>query len=662
MTYSVSAKQNHKTMSSAVIALSMDAVQEANSGHPGMPMGMADVATVLFSKFLKFDPQTPNWPDRDRFILSAGHGSMLIYSLLHLTGYKSMTLKEIKAFRQLGSLTPGHPEYGHTSGIETTTGPLGQGLANAVGFALAERHMNARYGDDIVDHHTYVIAGDGCLMEGISQEAIGLAGHLNLNKLILFWDNNNITIDGSVDISDSTDQVARFKASQWNVISIDGHDEKQIETAIHYANTSEKPTLIACKTVIANHAPTKSGTSKAHGSPLGDEEIAQVRKAIDWPYPPFEVPDSVYSLWAQAGENGRKAMNAWKTHLNASPQRDDFNRAVAGDLNPGWAEAMQSYKDMLAEERPKIATRAASGNALNVLTKSLPDMISGSADLKGSNKTRTPHTIDIQSGNYGGRYINYGIREHAMAAAMNGLALHGGIIPYSGTFLVFSDYCRPAIRLSALMEQRVIYVMTHDSIGVGEDGPTHQPVEHIASLRCIPGLNVYRPADAIETAEVWELAIKSKGPSLIALTRQALPCLRHEASVNHSQRGGYILSLETGAHDVTVLATGSEVHLATQAQSQLNEFGISARVVSIPCMEIFAAQDKAYRQSVLGEAIPKIAIEAGIRQGWDSLIGPDGGFIGMDSFGASGPGEKLYEHFGITTSNIVSLALRMLNK
>ncbi|NNE57934.1 MAG: transketolase [Hellea sp.] len=657
------AEREHKLMSSAIIALSMDAVQQANSGHPGMPMGMADVATVLFSKFLKFDNKDPHWPDRDRFILSAGHGSMLIYSLLHLTGYKDMTMDQIRNFRQLGSITAGHPEYGHTPGVETTTGPLGQGIANAVGFAIAERQMNARYGDELVNHHTYVVAGDGCLMEGISQEAISLAGHLALNKLVVFWDDNSITIDGSVDISDSTDQVARFKASKWNVVSVNGHDAKKIAAAIRKAHKSDKPTMIACKTIIANHAPTKAGTSKAHGSPLGPEEIRGVRAAIDWPHEPFEVPEDVYKIWSRAGRRGRSANGKWKTRLKDCEKAADFTRAMNGDLNDGWQKAMQDYKNILADEKPKLATRAASGNALKVLTASLTDMVSGSADLEGSNKTRTPSTEDIQAGDYDGRYINYGIREHGMAAAMNGMALHGGIIPYSGTFLVFADYCRPSIRLSALMNQRVIYVMTHDSIGVGEDGPTHQPVEHLASLRAIPGLHVYRPADAIETAECWELAVQRKdGPALIALTRQGVPAVRGDAVKNWSDRGGYVLSPGPGADDIVLMASGSEVHLAMEAQEILGKSNISARVVSVPCMDLFLEQDENYIRSVAGKDLPKIAVEAGIRQSWDGLIGRDGGFIGMNSFGASAPGADLFKHFGITTDAVVTKAKEMLRK
>ena len=648
----------HKQMSGAIAALSMDAVQKANSGHPGMPMGMADAATVLFSKFLKFNPKDPNWADRDRFILSAGHGSMLIYSLLHLTGYKAMTMEQIKNFRQLGSITAGHPEYGHVPGVETTTGPLGQGIANAVGFALAERHMNARYGDDLVDHKTYVIAGDGCLMEGISQEAISLAGHLKLNKLIVLWDDNNITIDGAVDISDSTDQHARFKAVGWNTIKVDGHDPRRVANALRKAGKSDKPTLIACKTVIGKGAPTKAGTSKVHGAPLGDEEIAGVRKALGWEHGPFEVPESVYKLWARCGRKGRSKQKAWKSRLAADPKGADFTRAMKGELNAGWEEAMQAYKDEIAVSAPKLATRAASGNALKVLTESLTDMISGSADLEGSNKTRTPATSsEIQAGNYGGRYVNYGIREHGMAAAMNGMALHGGIIPYAGTFLVFADYCRPSIRLAALMKTRSIFVMTHDSIGVGEDGPTHQPVEHVASLRAIPDLHTYRPADALETAECWELAVQRKdGPSVMALTRQGLPAVRDNAAKNMCKRGAYVLRAGKGADQVVLLASGSEVHLAVEAHEQLAAQNISARVVSVPCLDIFLEQDEKYIRSVTGKDLPKIVIEAGVRQGWGEIINRNDDFIGMSSFGASAPGAALFEHFGITTDAIVEAA------
>ena len=652
----------HKAMSGAIAALSMDAVQRANSGHPGMPMGMADVATVLFSKFLKFDPKDPNWADRDRFILSAGHGSMLIYSLLHLTGYKETTMEEIKNFRQLGSKTAGHPEYGHMEGIETTTGPLGQGIANAVGFALAERHMNARYGDDIVDHYTYVIAGDGCLMEGLSQEAIALAGHLKLNRMIVLWDDNNISIDGTIDLSDSTDQHKRFQASGWKTIAVDGHDPRKIANAIRSAKKSDKPTMIACKTTIGKGAPTKAGTSGAHGSPLGDGEITGVRKALGWNHAPFEVPEGVYKMWARPGRKGRRENREWAERLKANAKADDFTRAMAGELNDGWKEDFQAYKESLAKDKPALATRASSGNALKVLTASLTDMISGSADLEGSNKTRTPSTVpDIQVGTYGGRYVNYGIREHGMAAAMNGMALHGGIIPYAGTFLVFADYCRPSIRLSGLMGTRVIYVMTHDSIGVGEDGPTHQPVEHVASLRAIPNVHTYRPADALETAECWELAVeRTSGPSVMALTRQGVPALRDDAAKNMCEKGAYVLIPGAGKDDIVLLASGSEVQLAVNAHNELAGQGISARVVSVPCLDLFLEQGENYIRSVIGKDLPKIVIEAGIRQGWDAVLNRTDGFVGMDSFGASAPGAALFEHFGITTEAVVATAKELL--
>lgn len=662
MTELSQSQRDHRDMANAITALSMDAVQRANSGHPGMPMGMADAATVLFSKFLKFDPTDPDWADRDRFILSAGHGSMLIYSLLHLTGYKAVTMDQIKNFRQLGSITAGHPEYGHVPGVETTTGPLGQGIANAVGFALAERHMNARYGDDLVNHHTYVISGDGCLMEGISQEAISLAGHLSLNNLTVLWDDNNITIDGPVSLSDSTNQKKRFEASGWKVIEIDGHNPQQVASALRRAKTSDKPTMIACKTTIGKGAPTKAGLNKAHGSPLGDEEIAGVRKAIGWDHGPFEIPDSVYKLWKRPARRGRKDHREWAERLSASAHKADFERSMAGELNAGWLEKFQVYKDQVAVDKPSMATRAASGKALAPLTELLTDMISGSADLEGSNKTKTPATSnEIQAGNYGGRYVNYGIREHGMAAAMNGMALHGGMLPYSGLFMVFMDYCRPSVRLAGLMGIQSIYVATHDSIGVGEDGPTHQPVEHLASLRAIPNVYTYRPADALETAECWELAVQRKdAPSVMALTRQGLPAVRDDASINWCERGGYVLRKGEGADDIVLIGTGSEVHLCVEAAERLASEGISARVVSVPCMDVFMEQDDNYIRSVLGKDLPKVAVEAGIRQGWDALIGRTGGFVGMDSFGASAPGAALFEHFGITTDAVVAAAKAQL--
>ena len=655
------AKQ-HRDMSNAIAALSMDAVQRANSGHPGMPMGMADAATVLFSKFLKFDPKAPDWADRDRFILSAGHGSMLIYSLLHLTGYEAVTMDQIKNFRQLGSITAGHPEFGHVPGVETTTGPLGQGIANAVGFALAERQLNARFGDDIVDHYTYVIAGDGCLMEGISQEAIGLAGHLGLNRLIVLWDDNNITIDGPVSLSSSTNQIARFKSANWNTIAVNGHSRKAVEIALQKAKVSDKPTLIACKTTIGKGAPTKAGLNKAHGSPLGDEEIAGTRKARGWKYAPFEIPEHIYEDWAKPAAAGTKAHAEWAKRLKSHPQGLDFMRAMSGELEAGWQEAFQNYKDTVAKEKPSMATRVSSNKALVPLTELLGDLISGSADLEGSNKTKTAATAkELQAGSYDGRFVNYGIREHGMAAAMNGMALHGGVIPYSGLFMVFMDYCRPSVRLAALMGLRTIYVATHDSIGVGEDGPTHQPIEHLASLRAIPNCYTYRPADAVEVAECYELAVQCKtAPAVMALTRQGVPAVRDTASKNMCDRGAYIIRAGKGADDIVLLASGSEVHLAIEAADRLEEQGVSARVVSVPCLDLFLEQDEKYIRSVTGKDLPKIAVEAGIRQGWDGLIGRSGGFIGMDSFGASAPGAKLFTHFGITSDAIIDLAKSMV--
>jgi transketolase len=649
-------------MANAIAALSMDAVQRANSGHPGMPMGMADAATVLFSQFLKFDPKAPDWADRDRFVLSAGHGSMLIYSLLHLTGYEDMTMEQIKNFRQVGAITAGHPEYGHVPGVETTTGPLGQGISNAVGMALAERHLNARYGDELVDHYTYVITGDGCLMEGMSQEAIGLAGHLGLNRLIVLWDDNNITIDGPVSLSSSTDQIARFQASGWNTIAVDGHDRAAVSAALTQAKASDKPTMIACKTTIGKGAPTKAGLNKAHGAPLGDEEIAGTRAARGWDHPAFEIPDSVYANWAKPAAAGTDAHAAWAKRLDASDHAADFKRAMAAELNAGWEAIFQAYKDSVAKEQPKLATRASSKNALIPLTEVLTDMMSGSADLEGSNKTKTPATsTEIQAGSYGGRYVNYGIREHGMAACLNGLALHGGVLPYSGLFMVFLDYCRPSVRLAALMGIRTIYVATHDSIGVGEDGPTHQPVEHLASMRAIPNCYTYRPADAVEVAECYELAIQTKdAPSIMALTRQGVPAVRDDASKNMCERGAYVLRPGKGADDIVLLASGSEVHLAVEAAERLEVDDISARVVSVPCYDRFLEQDENYIRSITGKDLPKIAIEAGIRQGWDTIIGRDGGFIGMDGFGASGPGGELFTHFGITADAIVAMAKEKL--
>ncbi len=654
----MTSREKHDRMANAIRFLSMDAVEKAKSGHPGLPMGAADIATVLFTRFVKQDPKNPNWPDRDRFVLSAGHGSMLVYSLLHLLGYEDVTIEEIKNFRQLGSKTAGHPEFGHAAGIETTTGPLGQGLANAVGMAIAERHLNAEYGDDLVDHHTYVLAGDGCLMEGISQEAIALAGHLKLSRLIVLFDDNGISIDGSVSLSDSTDQPARFAASGWNTLAIDGHDPDAIADAIEKAKTSDRPTLIACKTTIGFGAPSKAGTAKAHGSPLGAEEIAGTRSALGWECEPFKIPSDILDEWRLAGLKHTKERIAWEKRLAdaETEQRSSFERRMACELPGGFEAAMIDYKKQLAADKPTVATRKSSEMALEVINGVVPETIGGSADLTGSNNTKTSQTVPMNGDDYAGRFIHYGIREHGMAAAMNGIALHGGIIPYSGTFLVFSDYCRPAMRLSSLMGQRVIFVMTHDSIGLGEDGPTHQPVEHFAALRAIPNHLVFRPADAVEVAECWELALKSdQAPSTLALTRQNLPPVRTEhEDENICAFGAYELELASDDAQVSIFASGSEVEIALAAREELEKAGTPTRVISVPCMELFEQQDDEYKTAILGNASVNVAIEAGIRQGWERFIGRDGIFIGMDSFGASAPYKQLYEHFGITAGATVA--------
>jgi transketolase len=647
-------------MANAIRALSMDAVEKANSGHPGMPMGMADVATVLFSEHLKFNPAHPNWPDRDRFVLSAGHGSMLLYSLLYLTGYSDITLEEIKNFRQLGAKTAGHPEFGHAAGIETTTGPLGQGIAGAVGMALAERLMQARFGDELVDHRTYVIVGDGCLMEGISQEAISLAGHLQLNKLIVLWDDNKICIDGPTSLTISEDTCKRFEASGWNVQAVDGHDPAAINKAIAAAKASDRPSFIACRTTIAFGAPTKAGKNSSHGSPLGKGEIEGARKNLGWAHGEFEVPDSVLSVWREIGRRGEKDFSEWTKRLEESQKSEEFERLIAKELPAGWVSAFEEFKKGLVETKPNEATRKSSENVLQVLTAAIPEMIGGSADLTGSNNTKTKVTSPIQAGDFAGRYIYYGVREHAMAAIMNGLSLHGEFIPYGGTFLVFTDYCRAGIRLSALMRQRVVYVMTHDSIGLGEDGPTHQPVEHLVSLRAIPDLYVFRPADATETAECWALAITLDAPSVLSLSRQNLPALHAEYTPdNLCARGGYVISESAIRHpsSVTLIATGSEVEIAMAAQSKLAEKGVAAKVVSMPCWELFDKQPKAYREEVLGKDNVKVAIEAALGFGWERYIGTDGIFIGMKGFGASAPAKDLYKHFGITAEHVVEAVM-----
>jgi transketolase len=654
----------HHRMANAIRALAMDAVERAKSGHPGMPMGMADVATVLFTRYLKFDPSEPRWPDRDRFVLSAGHGSMLLYSVLFLLGVEEMTLDEIRNFRQLGSKTPGHPENFETPGVETTTGPLGQGLGNAVGMAIAERLMAAQFGDDVVDHRTYVIASDGDLMEGMSHEAISIAGHLRLNKLIVFFDDNSISIDGPLSLAESGDQVARFEAAGWNAHRIDGQNPDEIAAAIDAAQRSDRPSMIACRTTIGYGAPTKAGKASSHGSPLGAEEIAGARKALGWEYPPFEVPADVRDAWRIAGLKASQLRKEWEKRLAAvgNEKRAEFERRITGELPAGFDAVIADYKRKLAADKPKVATRKSSEMALDVINPAVPETVGGSADLTGSNNTRSKDMAEVKPNDFSGRYIHWGVRELGMGAAMNGIALHGGLIPYGGTFLVFSDYCRPAIRLAALMGNRVIFVMTHDSIGLGEDGPTHQPVEQLAALRAIPNLLVYRPADAMETVECWQVALeRDDAPSLLALTRQNLPAVRTEFTEdNPCRRGAYELAASRGDADVTLFASGSEVEIALAAKKQIEAAGKRARVVSVPCFELFDEQGEDYQAEIIGTAPVRVAIEAAVRQGWDRFIDADGIFIGMTGFGASGPYEKLYEKFGITADAAAKAALARL--
>ncbi|MBI3706497.1 MAG: transketolase [Proteobacteria bacterium] len=655
----------HAAMANAIRALAMDAVEQAKSGHPGMPMGMADVATVLFTRFLKFDPTDPQWPDRDRFVLSAGHGSMLLYALLYLTGYPDMTIDELKRFRQLGSRTPGHPEFGCAPGVETTTGPLAQGLGNSVGMALAERLLAARFGAEVVDHHTYVIAGDGCLMEGLSHEAISLAGHLRLNKLIVLFDDNHISIDGPTDLAVSDDQLARFRACGWEATRIDGHDPQAIETAIAAARRGERPSLIACRTTIAYGAPTKAGTAGAHGAPLGAAEIAATRSRLEWPYALFEVPAPILGRWRATAARGAEARKAWQRRVSALPgdRHAEFRRVLDRKLPADWRAKVDEYKAKLAAEKPTLATRVASQNAIEVLATSVPELIGGSADLTGSNNTKAKAMAVVTRDNYAGRYFHFGVREHGMAAAMNGIALHGGFIPYGGTFLVFTDYCRPSIRLAAIMHQRVIYVMTHDSIGLGEDGPTHQPSEHLAALRAMPGVQVMRPADAVETLECWELAIaRADGPTILSLTRQNLAPVRttHVAD-NLCARGAYVLAEAEGERQVTLIATGSEVAVALKARELLGADGVRAAVVSMPCWSLFDRQTQKYRRGVLGAARqPRVVVEAGIGLGWERYLGPKGAFVGMTGYGASAPYQELYRHFGITPEAVAAAAKKLL--
>ncbi len=659
---SVPRDQHLRDMADCIRFLSMDAVQRAKSGHPGMPMGMADIAVVLFSEFLKFDADDPYWFDRDRFLISNGHGSMLLYSLLYLTGYRDMTIDEIKNFRQIGSKTAGHPEYRHTTGIETTTGPLGQGIANSVGFALAERVMNAKFGDDLSNHHTYVFLGDGCLMEGISQEAISLAGHLKLGKLIAFWDNNSISIDGATSLAESDDQPARFRASNWHVLEIDGHDTDAIRNAIIEAQrVTDRPTLIACKTIIGFGFPTRAGTQKAHSDAPGEEEIAGARKLLNWNAPPFEIPSGLLEDWRTIGAKGRNARMAWALRVQTAKEdiRKDFERRMKGELSPGWTGAIEAAKRELLSSDKDLATRQASGVVLNHLADALPELIGGSADLTPSNNTKAKSMIEIEPGKYDGSYIHYGVREHGMAAAINGIALHGGLIPYGGTFLTFSDYGRPSIRLAAMMAVRSIFVMTHDSIGLGEDGPTHQPVEHLSALRAIPGLAVFRPGDPMETAECWQAILEApRQAALIALSRQPMPFLRREAGgENLSAKGGYVLlEAEGGARELTIMSTGSELHLAVEARARLQADGVPTAVISMPCRLLFEAQSPEYKRGVLGDKTARVAVEAAVQDSWDRYLGFDGRFIGMHSFGASGKIDDVYKRFAITTEAVVTAA------
>ncbi|HTJ63543.1 MAG TPA: transketolase [Alphaproteobacteria bacterium] len=650
---------DHDRLANAIRFLTLDAVEQANSGHPGLPMGMADVATVLYSKFLKFDPADPTWPDRDRFVLSGGHGSMLLYALNYLTGYTRMTLDELKHFRQLGSRTPGHPEHDLSCGIETTTGPLGQGIAMAVGMAIAEKHMEARF-EGLVDHYTYVMAGDGDMMEGVSHEACSLAGHLSLGKMIVFYDDNSISIDGATSLAFTDDTPARFTAYGWHVQRIDGHNTAAIAAAIAAAQSDPRPSFIACKTVIGFGSPNRAGTHDAHSNAFGPEELKATRENLNWPYGPFEIPDDIMGAWRAIGAQGAPVRKEWQAKLQSvsAEKRSDFMKAVACMLPAGLKDTLAAFKKDAAASKPKVATRQASGSVLAAIVPVVPELIGGSADLTPSNNTKVKGFAEIQTGSFGGRYIHYGVREFGMAAAMNGMAVHGGIIPYGGTFMCFSDYARPAIRLAALMKQRVVFVMTHDSIGLGEDGPTHQPVEHLAALRAIPNLLVMRPADTIETAECWELALThADRPTLLALSRQGVPAVREDFEENKSAKGAYILDEADGEEKVRIFATGTEVSIARDARKLLADKGIAASVVSIPCFDLFDEADMGYRSRILGgPGLVKVGIEAAVRLGWDSIIGPEGIFIGMHSFGESAPAPDLYKHFGITAEAVADAA------
>ncbi len=656
-------RTQRQRMADAIRFLAMDGVQAANSGHPGMPMGMADAAVALFVDHINIDPSDAQWPDRDRFVLSAGHGSMLHYALNHLLGYSDMGADQLKQFRQLGARTAGHPEFGHAAGIETTTGPLGQGITTAVGMALAERRLASQFGRALVDHYTYVIAGDGCLMEGISHEAIDLAGHLKLGRLIVLWDDNEISIDGKTDIATSTNQMARFKASGWQVTRVDGHDIDAVSAAVEGAKRSRKPSLIACKTTIGFGAPNLAGSHKTHGAPLGAEEIQATRNALGWTHGPFEIPADIRSAWESIASRGHSIRHEWQSRLDVSPKKLRFRRTISGEVPKVLATRMRRYKKELKAELPNVASRQASQRALEVINGAVPSMVGGSADLTGSNLTKTSNMRSITPGNFRGNYVHFGVREHAMGAVMNGMALHGGMIPYGGTFLVFSDYMRGSMRLSALMKQRVIYVLTHDSIGLGEDGPTHQPIEHLAMLRATPNMLVFRPCDAVETAEAWEVALQStETPSVMALSRQGLPTVRTErTNENLTQKGGYILKNVRGARDVTLMATGSEIAIALEAATMMESSGLQVAVVSMPCWELFDQQSDQYRQSVLGSA-PRIAVEALSGFGWDRYLRTQDVFIGMTDFGASGPAPELYEHFGITKEAICETADRLIQR
>ena len=649
--------QKLQQMASAIRVLSAEAIEKANSGHPGMPLGMADVATVLFGKYIRLNPDAPRWFNRDRFVLSAGHGSMLLYALFYLLGYQDISIEDIKNFRQLGAKTAGHPEYGHLRGIDMTTGPLGQGISSAVGMALAEREINAKWGDDLCNHYTYVICGDGCLMEGISEEAISLAGLWKLNKLIVLWDNNNITIDGTVDKSNATDQIARFQAVGWNTISINGHNYDEISAAIEQAQHSDKPTLIACKTTIGFGAPHKQGTSKVHGAPLGAEELSLLKEGLGWTSEPFEVPAEIMASWRAAGQKTAAEYQNWQ---QKAEKDNKFLAFIHNELPENWEKALDELKIKAIKEQIKVATRKASQMCLENLVQYVPQMVGGSADLAASNLTFVEGMKTITAADYAGNNVMYGIREHAMGAIMNGMALHGGVIPYGGTFFVFSDYMRPAMRLAALMGLRVIYVLTHDSIGVGEDGPTHQPIEHLAAYRAMPNINVYRPCDVVETAEAWQLATKDEHtPSILALSRQSVPTLRMDSTENKTAKGGYIISASEGVARATLIATGTEVSMAVAAQKQLKNLGIEVNVVSMPCQELFNKQSVEYKQSVLGNT-PRIAIEAGSTFGWERYVGDNGAILGIDSFGASGKGDEVYEHFDLTIDKVVETVKKFL--